>query len=253
MIAELLAAYVTEREEFQLTNGYQPQNSLFFLQKGSFFCNMNEKEETVCAGDAIIFDTVTPIKRQVLEPIRFLYIKYSIQNEALFRIPSGVFRNLSERALDDLSQIEALSHAQTPLRLSLQTHYLNDLLLCLHMQAKESSALICETAIPTELDRPIAYLREHLHEKLSLADLARACGLSVSSLEGKFKALTGQSAYRYLLALRLEHATKLLIDTNYTVTEIASRCGYDNLFYFCNSFKKQTGLTPSEFRARNRI
>jgi AraC-like DNA-binding protein len=107
--------------------------------------------------------------------------------------------------------------------------------------------------LPRELARSIAYLREHLAEKLSLDRLARISEMSVSSLESKFKTLMGASPYRYLITLRMEHATRLLCETAYSVTEIATRCGYDNLFYFCNAFKKELGITPSQYREQNRI
>ena len=253
MLAELIAAYVTEREEFQLNEGYQPTNSLFYILKGRFWCEIDQKEAVIEAGDVVIFNSEISMRRRVLEPLRFLYIKYSMKNASLFDMPSGVFRDLSPRASEDLKQIAELSEAHTPLSLRLQSHYLSDLLLSLLPRQTEHSLSRLNAAVPSTLDRPVAYLREHLTEKLSLDDLARASGMSVSSLEGKFKALTGASAYRYLITLRMERAMQLLRETAYSVTEIAARCGYDNLFYFCNAFKKQIGMTPTQFRERERI
>jgi hypothetical protein len=87
----VISAYVTQRNEFQVTNGYQPTNSLFYLLEGSFSCAWNEKEELVRAGDVVLFDTETPMRRRVLEPVRFVYIKYDkdfnkIRLKPLFRL-----------------------------------------------------------------------------------------------------------------------------------------------------------------------
>lgn len=254
MLANLIAAYVTEREEFQLNEGYQPTNSLFYLLDGEFWLEIEKKESVARAGDVVAFNSETPMRRRVLKPLRFLYIKYAMKNDAAFDLPSGVYSNLSERAEENLRQILSLAETPTPLVLRLQSHYLSDLLLTLlprvggegHMRGGSN-------AIPSVLDRPIAYLRAHLGEKLSLDELARASGMSVSSMEGKFRAITGASAYRYLIRLRMERAMQLLTETAYSVTEIATRCGYDNLFYFCNAFKKEIGMTPSQYREQNRI
>lgn len=100
----------------------------------------------------------------------------------------------------------------------------------------------------TEEPAPIAYMKRHLKKGLTLQEHARAHNSSVSSLESKFKSVYGVSLYQYYINLRMEEAKRLLAKTSYTVTEIAMRCGYENLFYFCNVFKKQVGMTPTEYR-----
>ena len=142
---------------------------------------------------------------------------------------------------------------QTPMARMIQSHYLNDLFFNLFQKIEIKEKPIVTSHISSVLDAPIAYLQAHLAEKISLLDVAQACGMSVSSLESKFKALTGTSAYGYLISLRMTHAMRLLSETAYSVTEIASRCGYDNLFYFCNAFKKHIGITPGEYRKQNLI
>jgi AraC-like DNA-binding protein len=253
VLAEVIAAYVTEREEFQLCDGYQPTNSLFYLLEGRFQLEIEKKEEIVQAGDVAIFDPYTHMRRRALAPLRFLYIKYSTKSSAMTVVPSGRYHNLSERAREDLTRLLQLSESHTPHAPALQRHYLNDLLLSL-LPTREGGGTQSEgEMLPRELARSIAYLREHLAEKLSLDRLARISEMSVSSLESKFKTLMGASPYRYLITLRMEHATRLLCETAYSVTEIATRCGYDNLFYFCNAFKKEIGITPSQYREQNRI
>ena len=252
MLATVISAYVTERDEFQITRGYQPTNSLFYIQKGSFVCKIGEKEEILKPGNIAILDAGTFMTKHVLEHIRFLYIKYSTKSAPIFPIESGVFTSLPERVLDDLCRIEELSNLGTPIALKLQTHYFNDLILNL-LQDSGKKASSKHAIIPTSLDRPIKYMREKLGKKISLSDVAKDCGMSVSSLESKFKELMGISAYNFLISLRIEQAKELLTETSYQITDIAESLGYDNLFYFCNAFKKQTGMTPSEFRKQNLI
>ena len=56
------------------------------------------------------------------------------------------------------------------------------------------------------------------------------------------------SPMQYIISLRIANAQRLLGTMDYNVTEIASIVGYDNPLYFSRLFKKQTGLSPSEYR-----
>lgn len=48
---------------------------------------------------------------------------------------------------------------------------------------------------------------------------------------------------------RIEMAKKYLADSNYTITQIADLCGYQNTEHFCRQFKQITGITASEYRS----
>lgn len=53
---------------------------------------------------------------------------------------------------------------------------------------------------------------------------------------------------QYIISVRMTNAQQLLGTTEYNITEIASVVGYDNPLYFSRLFKKQTGLSPTEYR-----
>lgn len=253
MIASIMDSYITEREEFQLTRGYQPTDSLFYLKSGVFSCSLGEEEAVLAPGTVAVFDRSTPMARHVIEPISFLYIKFTNKSADVFPLPSRIFSSISEREKYDLSMIERLCAERTRLSLELREHYLNDLLLGLYGIGKAATVAQEELPALSVLERPIAYMKENLSSKLSVSELARHCGISQSSLESKFRRLTGSSAYGYFIQLRRAEAVRLLCETSLPVTDIAARCGYENLFYFCNAFKKQTGMTPTEYRRANII
>ena len=246
MLVTLADSYLTQRKEFQMTHGYQPLDSLFFVKEGSFVCNVNKKDETVTPGCLAIFERETLMDRHVTEPLTFLYVKYHKKKSSLPGARSGVYRELSPRALEDLAMIERLSAESSPVSLELRSHYLNDLMIQLAEELSDGSP--ASSSLLHRTDLPVEYLREHLARGISVEDVARHAGMSVSSLEEKFRRVTGLSVYRYFIAMRMEHAKQLLEGTGLSITEIADVCGYDNLFYFCNAFKKHSGMTPSEFR-----
>lgn len=57
----------------------------------------------------------------------------------------------------------------------------------------------------------------------------------------------GMSPVKYITQLRIEKAKELLITKRYSITEIANMCGFENIYYFSNVFKKHTGVSPKTF------
>lgn len=83
-----------------------------------------------------------------------------------------------------------------------------------------------------------------------VADLAREAGLSAAHFSRVFRRFTGQSPKEFLLRARLARGQHLLRETAMTVTEIAERLGYSDVFFFSRQFKQKTGLSPLAYRFR---
>ena len=92
-----------------------------------------------------------------------------------------------------------------------------------------------------------AYMVENLEEKLTLDMLAEHHNISVSQLKRTFKEQTGQSVIAYLIFLRIRKAKELIREGKLNFTQIAEAVGCDNIYYFSAMFKKQTGMTPTEY------
>ncbi|KEJ92028.1 AraC family transcriptional regulator [Synergistes jonesii] len=95
----------------------------------------------------------------------------------------------------------------------------------------------------------LEYIRENYHDcEIELKDIAAAAGVSASSATRYFKAGLHTTPVRYLNGLRLCRARELLVSTNDTITAVAQVTGFDNNGYFCKSFKKKYGISPTDFR-----
>ena len=92
--------------------------------------------------------------------------------------------------------------------------------------------------------------RNYGNENLSVKEISSHVFLSTSYICTFFKNETGQTLNQYLTEYRMEQAKRLLSDPRYKITEISSRVGYSDGNYFGKSFKKYTGLSPSEFREK---
>jgi len=86
-------------------------------------------------------------------------------------------------------------------------------------------------------------------ERLTVADLARAAGLSRAHFSQEFRRAFGESPHAYLLTRRLERAAALLRTTDRSVAEICMRVGLDSVGSFTSSFTRMFGRSPTAYRA----
>ena len=91
------------------------------------------------------------------------------------------------------------------------------------------------------------YLAVHYADKITLASLAAALGVSVSQLKRVFREQVGKTAVHYLNALRVQEAKRLIRRGELNFTQIAERVGIESIYYFSNLFKKYAGISPSEY------
>ncbi|NLJ00385.1 MAG: response regulator transcription factor [Bacteroidales bacterium] len=90
--------------------------------------------------------------------------------------------------------------------------------------------------------------REMKNPEFTSGKLARELALSVSQLNKKLNATTGYPSSTYILHVKLSHAKKILATRDKTIGEVASECGIYDLNYFSRVFKKETGITPTQYK-----
>ena len=92
------------------------------------------------------------------------------------------------------------------------------------------------------------YVREHLADDLNVTAIAEYMHFNPQYLARAFKSETGRGILEYITSERIEAAKKLLVETNIPVKEIASMVGYQDYAYFTRVFKKETGISPKQYR-----
>lgn len=102
------------------------------------------------------------------------------------------------------------------------------------------------------IQKSIEYMQEHFRDSLTLTDISRTIGLSVSYFSYLFKQETGKNYIEYLNEIRLLATMKDLMNTDEKVVVVAQKNGFQNLEYFSRYFKKQTGDSPARWRKLNR-
>ncbi|MFF2480511.1 response regulator [Paenibacillus sp. NPDC058071] len=96
----------------------------------------------------------------------------------------------------------------------------------------------------------IQYMKQHLHENLTLKETADYFAFSPNYLGLLFKEETGSTFSEYVISLRMELAGQLLKDPKVKIYEVAGRVGYRYMPYFSRQFKETFGMTPIEFRRK---
>lgn len=101
-----------------------------------------------------------------------------------------------------------------------------------------------------QLQIMMQYMHKNYSEHITLADIAQTVSVSKSSALNIFNKYLHISPVSYLINYRLKRAAKLLASTDSSIYSIASNTGFENVGYFCRSFKELFGVTPSEYRKK---
>ncbi len=98
------------------------------------------------------------------------------------------------------------------------------------------------------LSKSIHYIHNTFDSRITVPDLAKMENLSVSRYNTLFRNVTGTNPTGYILNLRIHTACDLLQNTDLSVSRVASAIGYEDTRLFGKLFKREVGVTPSEYR-----
>lgn len=99
-----------------------------------------------------------------------------------------------------------------------------------------------------QLENVIAYLNDHYAFEIPLDRLARIACMGTTKLKSSFKQLTGCTITEYIQQRRMSQAEHLLINTDFSMGQIAEMIGYSTSSRFAELFRKSTGILPVEYR-----
>ncbi len=120
-----------------------------------------------------------------------------------------------------------------------------------HLSLIGNSIAVSETKVePQTVTKARRYVEDHFDEPITLTEAAKAVNTSVRYFCKVFKNYTGITFVDYLTRLRVEKSKDLLLNPNRRVSEAAFEVGFESLTQFNRSFKKHTGMTPTEFRSQ---
>ena len=166
------------------------------------------------------------------------------QGQVFYPAADGFITELLQKA--ELEFFSDLAHRQVLLE-----GYLQELLILLSRKAGTAPPPLKNTEL-----LPMRQLRQQLlsrpAHRWTVEEMAELAGLSVSRFHAVYKALFGIPPMQDLIEARTECAkNRLLLCPDASLSEIAEMLGYNDQFHFIRQFRKETGMTPGQFRKEN--
>lgn len=239
MKIELITFHKLYREVFQHEEFTETDDIFLLLISGSFSLEADGKKYTVSAGQGVLFRKGVKYLRRVISPVTLCLFRYR-SDEQIFKNDYVLFHD-TERIRSTIRILDTLEFKHPRQELALHIFY--DIIYQYEMQ--KSTQVTNDAVIEAVLKK----IESSPYETSSLSVYASESGLSYAQFHRRFKEYTGKSPSNYVIRLKLNCAREMLINTKYTVREIALRCGFDNEYYFSNFFKKHEGVSPSVFRS----
>lgn len=251
---KIIESKISNRNEFNLIDGHQPTHALFYLKKGRFYIEIDGAKEEIQAGDCVILPDYIHFRRNVINPIEFIFIKFACISNCHYslNLPYGKisFKD-KHRFSSNISALERLINNDTPLSAGYREHLLMDILFQIHF---EQNLIDISSSKPAYYDKlteaAVSYITRNLNKKILIEDICHAIRTNPSTLNFKFRREFNMSVGQFIINERIKKAKHLLISSTYSISEIATRCGFEDVYYFSNTFKKYTKLSPSSYRKK---
>lgn len=240
----LLYAHYPHKRIFEFDAETFDVTVIFLLSGGSFAWEIGGEAGQASAGDAVCCPPGMEFRRRVLEPVNLHVLRFRDCIPLPYKISFGD----SARIRQDLEL--GTDHILNMDFTEVQRHYLTDIPWTLADISGMFSRDICRDP---RINEAALYIKEHFAKPLTVEAIAADCGFSTAAFIRRFGSAVGMTPGKWLIHCRMEHAAELLAASDYTIPEIAARCGYQSEFYFMNSFRKHYGVTAAEYRAGNRV
>jgi|SRR5690625_582028 len=240
---------------------------LYYLRKGERVYFINGEVYTAKSGDIMVINphdlhrttsSSIPEFERVLINFTGSFIFDGVISEDLpvlpFKHGSRLIRfPVKEQANTEQLIFEMIKECET--KQPDHTHYIKSLLTKLLIQIYRESF-----HEPPKFDSPMheriskigTYLNQHYHENLTLDSVAAQFYISPAYLSRTFKKITGFHFGEYIQAIRLREARRQLTESNQKVLTIAENVGYHSIAHFNKTFKKMSGVSPTQFRKQNK-
>lgn len=240
--------YNTEESKavFQLQSGIRPWAILMVIKSGKYTLKFPETGQsfTVFPNMVSYIPPNTAFVRKILQPIHFhqFHVHY---------VPEDPFAQVLTPGILPIPQAQVAAIIESLLRIPSAAHREEMIQHLFEHILKENYLFSLQSSENTHsesIDRVIAYMKEHLSEPMSLDTMAEVAGLSRSGLIWKFNRQFKTTPQQYFIQLRMQMAKQLLLESDLSISHIADKCGYDDIYYFSNAFRKNVGVSPSSFR-----
>lgn len=160
----------------------------------------------------------------------------------------ALYKDLRENMKEEMLYI-AEHHNAPPF------HLIGHLYLFIDYLSRSSSSQIAANGRIRDfyIKEALNYIEQNFQNDISVENIASFCGLNRTYFGRIFKETVGKSPQQFLLSYRMSKAAELLKLTGLSISDIGNAVGYPNQLHFSRAFKNVYGLSPREWRNKNRI
>ena len=163
-----------------------------------------------------------------------------------------IYLKIKEKLMVLFSQTEIPFMANSEaISFIMNSHYLHEIVLFLTEQFDMVMTSIGYSSRDSIIDDVIYYIEHNYQSNITLENIAPLFGYNSSYLGKIFSKKLGTNFNSYLDNVRVDHAKEILLGTKIQVYKVAEMVGYKNVDYFHIKFKKNTGISPAEYRKQN--
>jgi transcriptional regulator GlxA family with amidase domain len=101
-----------------------------------------------------------------------------------------------------------------------------------------------------QMARVVSHIQQNFQSQVSVAELAKLAHLSASQFQRRFRQIYNTSPIQYVTNVRIHAASEMLKDPNRGIADIARAAGFSTSAFFCETFKRHIGETPTAYRRR---
>ncbi|MCU6712060.1 AraC family transcriptional regulator [Paenibacillus sp. J5C_2022] len=231
-------------------------NKLYFIQEGEGWLKIGEKEYFPQPGQLCLMPAHTTQSFSIIED-RQPFLKYWCH----FSIKAGpldLFQWIGVPFCIDVSDRQRMEHlfqqlmnpdGHSEIITQIRRNGIMLELLASYLEQVPVRMLQHRNEEINRLNVIQAYVDEHLHTSVSVEELAGIVHLHPNYFITFFKKHFGLSPLKYVNRKRADRAKLLLLTTSLSIKEIADRTGFDDTNHFTKFFRKDAGVSPTEFRA----
>lgn len=125
--------------------------------------------------------------------------------------------------------------------------------IIIFLSRKYSQISIPKAKSLVRIGKAISFIENNYLNDIYIQQLAEMSFMSVRNFQRIFKDSTGLSPNEYILDLRIQNASRLLTETDSSISDISGQVGITDWFYFSKAFKKRFGISPTKYRKQHKI
>lgn len=254
--------FCIEKEKSDHTYGffhpyhYHPWNELYFLIEGNCTFSVKKVKYELNSGDCIFIPRYTehkvvyntsPHERYLLEFTQDFFPFSLLEKKSLFS-PSPVFSSNEEEKNNIMNILsKLLKEYVSPDEYSdeLRKKLIFELLLYFVRNPVKESGYGSNNL---DMEYILEYIQKNFYRKITLQELADIDYANYSYMSHSFKKYTGMTVGQYITKVRIDNAKKLLVETDYSISDISEKCGFNDSNHFSYVFKNEEKISPSKFR-----